>query len=163
QENHLPLEAIPWYRQADYYHQCRSFLDKIFTAVIVLMAAIFAFTVSNVMTLVLRERTPEFGTMMGLGDYRSTIFFTLLVGSILLGLIAAALGLATGYALSRGISFIGIPMPPPPQGSAPYEAVIALSWPLFLKTAALTIFSPVVGALIPALQCSRTPIIRALG
>lgn len=161
-ENRLPFEAIPWHEQADYYHQCRLFLDKIFTAVMTLMMAIFAFTVSNVMTLALRERTREFGTMMALGNYRTTIFLTILIESIFLGLLSAVLGLLWGYSFGQLISWIGIPMPPPPQGTAGYEAVIALSSPLFVKTAVLTVLSPLVGAIIPAFRCSRTTIVGAL-
>jgi len=162
-EHQLTYEVIPWYQQADYYHQCRSFLDKIFTSVILLMMAIFAFTVSNVMTLVLRERTREFGTMMALGNYRVTIFGMILIEAVFLGALSATLGLMTGYLLSQLISWIGIPMPPPPQGTAGYEAVIALSWPLLAKVALLTVLAPIVGAVIPAIQCTRNSIVRALG
>jgi putative ABC transport system permease protein len=159
----LNLEATPWYEQADYYHQCRSFLNRIFGAVLILMASIFAFTVSNMMNLAIQERTREFGTMLAIGNERKIIFSTIAMESFLLGILGAAFGVGLGYLAGLGVSAIGIPMPPPPQGSAPYEALIHFSWPLFAVTAALTVASAVIGSLIPGVRTSRMPILEALG
>ena len=159
-ERRLKFDVIPWYEQADYYHQCRSFLDRIFRSVILLMAAIFAFTVSSTMTVAIQERTRELGTMMALGNQRNTILGTLLIEAAALGVLGALLGILAGWGLGALISAIGIPMPPPPQGSAPYEAVIQVSAPLIFKTAGLTIASSLFGALLPAFRGSRKPILE---
>lgn len=161
-EAHLNFDVTPWWEQAEYYHQCRSFLDRIFQSVLVLMAAIFVFTVSNMMNLAIQERTREFGTMMAIGNGRPVIFATILMESVILGILGAALGAVLGFSLGELVSWIGIPMPPPPQGSAPYEAVIHFSTPLFAKTALLTTSAGFFGAMLPGWRSSRTPILEAL-
>jgi putative ABC transport system permease protein len=114
------------------------------------------------MNLALQERTREFGTMMAIGNDRSIIFSTILTESFLLGTAGALFGALLGYGSGALVSAIGIPMPPPPQGSAPYEALIHFSNPLFLETMALTVLSAVLGALIPGIRSSRMPILDAL-
>jgi putative ABC transport system permease protein len=162
-DRHLDLQATPWYEQADYYHQCRSFLNRIFSAVLILMATIFAFTVSNMMNIAIQERTREFGTMLAIGNERRVIFATIAAEALLLGLLGALFGAILGYGLGTVVSAVGIPMPPPPQGSAPYEALIHFSGPLFAVTMALTVVSAVLGALLPGIRTSRMPILEALG
>ncbi|HEX5037339.1 MAG TPA: ABC transporter permease [bacterium] len=158
----LKYEVIPWYEQADYYHQCRSFLNRIFAAVLILMASIFAFTVSNMMNLAIQERTREFGTMLAIGNDRSVIFSTIVAEALLMGLFGAVLGAVLGYGLGAVVTAIGIPMPPPPQGSGPYDAFIHFSGLLFLVTMALTVASALFGSLIPGFRTSRLPILEAL-
>jgi len=159
----LPLEALAWYEQAEYYHQCRVFLDTIFRSVMVLFGAIFAFTLYNMINLAIKERTKEFGTMMALGNDRNLILGMILLEAVFLGICGAILGALLGIALGSVVSWIGIPMPPPPQGTAPYQALIALSPHLILYTMGLTVLSCAVGAMIPACKSSRTRIVAALG
>jgi putative ABC transport system permease protein len=159
----LPFEALAWHEQAEYYHQCRLFLDTIFRSVMLLFGAIFAFTLYNMINMAIKERTKEFGTMMALGNDRNLILGMILLEAVFLGLSGAIFGAILGGGLGTVISWIGIPMPPPPQGSEPYQALIALSPRLILYTMGLTVASCVVGAVLPAFQSSRQRIVAALG
>lgn len=160
---HLPFEALAWHEQAEYYHQCRLFLDSIFRSVMLLFAAIFAFTLYNMISMAIQERNREFGTMMALGNDRNWILGMILLEAVYLGAIGAVLGAILGIGFGTLISWIGIPMPPPPQGSEAYQALIALSPSLILKTMGLTLTSCVLGAILPALRSSRKRIVAALG
>jgi hypothetical protein len=108
------------------------------------------------------ERVGEFGTMMALGNRSMFILRLIVLESALLGLIGSALGVLIGIGLALGISAIGIPMPPPPNASMGYEALIRVVPQVLLAAAAVGLGAPVLAAVIPAIRVIRVPVAQAL-
>ncbi len=159
----LTWEVKPWSEGAILYHQSKDLLNRIFTVVQVIVGVVFFFSIANVFTMALMERTREFGTMMAIGNGRRTIFSVVVLEGCILGMMGVALGLALGWLFALGINSLGIEMPPPPQGTQPFLAEIILYPRLLIQTSLLTWIVTVLASLIPAYRVSHFPITRALG
>ena len=159
----LSLEVIPWTETSQFYQQGKEMLKSIFRTVQFVIAIIFLFSIANTLNMSIFERIREFGTMMAIGNGRGAIFSVIFIEAVFLGLLGTAAGLGCGVLLAKVISAIGIEMPPPPQGSYSYYAVISLSPRLLLETVAIAISATAFSALIPAYKASRFKIVQALG
>lgn len=159
----LNLEVITWTETSQFYLQGKEMLDSIFRTVQFIIAIIFIFSIANTLNMSIFERIREFGTMMAIGNHRSTIFTIIFAEAIILGLLGACVGIGFGAGVAKIISAIGIEMPPPPQGSYSYYAVISLTPRLVLETFVLAILATTLSAITPAVRASRFKIIQALG
>ena len=108
------------------------------------------------------ERTGEIGTLMAMGTRRREILKQFLWEGFLLGLIGATIGLVVGVVLARGISAVGIPMPPPPGRTVGYSGEILVTWGLAAGAFALAIFTTMLASLYPAWKGSHLEIVDAL-
>jgi putative ABC transport system permease protein len=159
----LNLESIPWEAQAQFYRQGRDLLDKIYSTIQFIISVIFLFSIANTVNMAILERMREYGTMMAIGNGRGIVFSMIVFETMSLGLIGSLLGLLVGCGVSEIISSIGIQMPPPPQGTNPYIAMITLSPHLLFQTFAISLISTSLSSLAPAYRASHFPIIKALG
>lgn len=159
----LEVEIVPWTENARYYHQAKDMLGKIFRTVQTIIAVIFLFSIANTLNMAIFERIREFGTMMAIGNSRGVVFSVIIFEALLLGLIGATLGLGAGWGAAKAISAIGIEMPPPPQGSYGYYAMITLYPRLVFETFAIAMGATLLSALVPAYKASRFRVIQALG
>ena len=119
-------------------------------------------SVANSINMSVHERIGEFGTMMALGDRGSKVFRLVVTESALLGSIGAALGVALGVALALGISAVGIPMPPPPNGNLGYTASIRIVPSVLAMAFGVGFAATTLAALLPAFRVSRTAVADAL-
>ena len=101
--------------------------------------------------------------MMAMGNQRSTVFSMIFLEACTLGLIGSALGILTAVGSSYLISAIGIEMPPPPQGTYSYYAMVNLYPALLIETFLIAVVATLFSALIPGYRASHFRITQALG
>jgi putative ABC transport system permease protein len=108
------------------------------------------------------ERTTEIGTMIAIGSRRSAILRMFILEGLMLGVIGGIVGVSLGCALAATLSFIGIPMPPPPGMEVGFTAEILVTSPLVIDAFALAMITTVLASLMPAIRASRLNIVDAL-
>jgi putative ABC transport system permease protein len=157
-----PLEVRTWYELADFYRQAEGFLTREFVVLLVIIAMVVVLGVYNTLNMAALERVGEIGTMMALGYKRRDVARVFLAEGVVLGALGALLGLASGYAAALVISWIGIPLPPPPGRSSEMVSRVALVPALFAMSAVLSAAAALISSVQPALRASRLEIADAL-
>lgn len=155
-------DVMPWYRTADFYHKTVQLFSRQTAVVKLIIAALIALVIANAVAMSVRERTREIGTGLALGLPRMRIVRQFLLEAALLGAIGGAIGLALGTAVARTVSWVGIPMPPPPGLGRGYVAEIIVTGGLMAETLALAMLAAVLAGLLPAWRVSRMRIVDAL-
>ncbi len=156
------LDFVPWYDMADFYKKTAALLTKQIAVVELIIAVIIVLSISNTMMMSVLERTTEIGTCLAIGRRRRQILLQFVYEGLTIGLIGGLLGLTLGCVLALLISYVGIPMPPPPGMSQGYSGEIMLTGQLLLKACMLAIGTTVLASLYPAWQASRLEIVDAL-
>jgi putative ABC transport system permease protein len=108
------------------------------------------------------ERTGEFGTMRALGNQGRFVVRLILGECFLLGLVGASVGVAGGVLIAALISWLGIPMPPPPNSNAGYTARILIELDIIWQAALVGVAAAVLSGVLPALRMRRVAIVDAL-
>jgi putative ABC transport system permease protein len=114
------------------------------------------FLILNTFSIIVAQRTRELALMRALGASRRQVIGSVLVEAVVIGLLAAVLGLAAGVGVGAGLaalfsSFAGLPLAPI---AVPPVAVISS----FLVGVVVT----VVAATLPALRASRIAPVAAM-
>jgi putative ABC transport system permease protein len=158
------LEAIPWYQTptADFYNKTVTLYSKQVLVVKMMIAVIIVLSIANTMMTNVRERIAEIGTGMALGDRRRTVLRRFLAEGVVLGLFGGTIGVVVGIGLARLISWIGIPMPPPPGVANSYITGILVTPTLVADALALSVVTACIAGLYPAWRASSIPIHDAL-
>jgi putative ABC transport system permease protein len=156
------LELRTWVELNDFYEKAVALYKRQFGVLQLIVLVMVVLSVANSINMSVFERIGEFGTMMALGDRGARVFRLILTESALLGAIGAALGVALGVALALGISAVGIPMPPPPNGNLGYTATIRIVPSVLAMAFAVGFAATTLAALLPAYRVSRTPVADAL-
>jgi len=108
------------------------------------------------------ERTGEVGTAMALGNSRRDMLSSFLTEGLLLGIAGALVGVIAGVGLAYLISFVGIPMPPPPGATEGFTAKIRVTAGLTTQALVLAIVTTLIASVYPAWKASRMIIVDAL-
>ncbi|MDT8364418.1 MAG: FtsX-like permease family protein [Nitrosomonas sp.] len=156
------IEIVPWYELADFYNKTIVLFTKQVQGIKVIIALIILLSISNTMSRSVMERTGEIGTAMALGVKKSDILRQFLSEGALIGVIGGLIGLAVGLALAYLISFIGIPMPPPPGMARGYTGEILVTLPMVLEALLLAVLTTLAASVYPAWKASRMQIVDAL-
>ena len=156
------MEVRTWLELSDFYRKTVTLMSRQMLVVAVLIAVILVLGIANLLTMSTLERTGEIGTMLAMGTPRGSVLRMHFAEGVLLGGAGALVGVAIGAVLAIAISWIGIPMPPPPGRDTGYRAEIMLSAPVILNAVALAIISAAVAGAYPAWKASRMPIVDAL-
>ncbi len=156
------LEFVPWYDMADFYNKMVALLSKQVGVVEFIIGAIIVLSISNTMMMNVLERTSEIGTCLAIGRRRRDILRQFVYEGLTIGLIGGLLGLLLGWLLATGISYVGIPMPPPPGMSQGYSGKILVTGDLALNALLLALLTTFVASLYPAWKASRLEIVDAL-
>ena len=159
----FPLESITWHEQGRFYRQAKALLDKIYQVITLIISVVFFFSIANTVNMSLFERMREFGTMMAVGNSRTSIFSTIFLETSLIGILGAVGGIALGSGIAVLVSSIGIEMPPPPQGGNGYYAMIALSPPLLIATFVTAAVSTLLSSIVPGYRVCHLRVVEALG
>jgi putative ABC transport system permease protein len=156
------LEFTPWYEMADFYNKVVALLSRQIGVVKLIIAIIIVLSISNTMTMNVLERTSEIGTSMAIGRRRRQILRQFVYEGLTVGLIGGIIGVSLAGLLGHLISFIGIPMPPPPGMSQGYTGRILLTGNLMTEALLLALATSLVASLYPAWRASRLQIVDAL-
>lgn len=156
------FEVIPWHALADFYNKTVELFSRQVGIVRLLIALIVILSISNTLSMTVIERTGEIGTAMALGVKRRRILALFLCEGALLGLVGAIIGVALGYALGLLISWIGIPMPPPPGMARGYTGAIRIPVSLAADAFFLAFSTTLLASVLPAWRASRMNIVDAL-
>ena len=156
------LAFRPWYEMADFYTKTVKLFSRQMGVVNLIIGFIIVLSISNTLTKSVIERTGEIGTLMATGTNRAAIRKLFLLEGMMLGLIGGALGLIVGVALARAISFVGIPMPPPPGSNRGYTAEVLVTAGGAGRAYLVALGTALVASLHPAWKASRLKIVDAL-
>lgn len=155
-------EVSTWLDLSDFYRKTVRLLSRQMIVVAILIAMILVLGVANLLTMSTLERTGEIGTMLALGTPRRSVLRMHAIEGLLLGVVGGTAGTIIGIALAVFISWIGIPMPPPPGRDTGYQAEILLTAPIVVYALGLALASAAIGGAYPAWKASRLPIVDAL-
>ena len=158
----LGYEVKTWLELDDFYPKTLALYRRQFGILQLIILAIVMLGVANTVNMVAFERMGEYGTLRALGTRTGGVVRMIIVENLLLGLIGAALGVTSAAALGAALSWIGIPMPPPPNANSGYLARIQLV-PWIMGAATLIgVAATVASSMIAVVRISRTPISDAL-
>lgn len=156
------FEVIPWHALADFYNKTVELFSRQIGIVRLLIALIVILSISNTLSMTVIERTGEIGTVMALGVRRRGVLGQFLCEGALLGVVGGLLGVTLGHLLGELISWIGIPMPPPPGMARGYTGAIRIPWSLTIDAFLLAFATTLAASVLPAWRASRLNIVDAL-
>ena len=137
----------------------------IFTPLFVAFGLILAICCANVVNLQLARglsRQREIGTRLSLGASRSRIVRQLVTESLILALMAAALGLIISRLTLAGTIYAAITALPPEIAEGIALAIPPVDWRVVLFVVAFACVSTVFFGLAPALQTTRLDLVRTM-
>jgi len=156
------VEFVPWYDLADFYNKVVALLSTQIRVVNLIIAVIIILSISNTMMMNVLERTVEIGTCLAIGRSQRQILRQFVFEGMTIGLIGGAVGVGLAWLLALLISWIGIPMPPPPGMSQGYSGEIMFTGQLALKALLIALGTTLLASFYPAWKASRMQIVEAL-
>ncbi len=156
------FELVPWTALADFYNKTVVLFSKQVSVVKFIIGLIIVLTISNTQTMSVLERTREIGTSLAIGQRRRVVLRMFLAEGVLIGALGGVAGIVLGYLLAALISFVGIPMPPPPGMAHGYIGQILISPALAGEALVLALLTTLLASLMPAWRASRMNIVDAL-
>lgn len=156
------FELVPWNALADFYNKTVVLFSKQVSVVKFIIGLIIVLTISNTQTMSVLERTREIGTSLAIGQRRRVVLRMFLAEGVLIGALGGVAGVVFGYLLAALISFVGIPMPPPPGMAHGYIGQILISPALAGEALVLALLTTLLASLMPAWKASRMNIVDAL-
>jgi ABC-type antimicrobial peptide transport system permease subunit len=132
--------------------------------VIIMLALIFG--IINTMLMAVLERTRELGMLMAVGMNRSRVFTMIIIETILLGVIAAPVGLLLGFLTNTYFAIYGIDLSSYSEGmekfglsDVVYTHMQTTDYISIMIAVAIT---AILGALYPALKAIRLKPVDAI-
>jgi putative ABC transport system permease protein len=156
------VEFVPWYDVADFYRKVVMLLSRQIQVIQFIIAVIIILSISNTMLMNVLERTSEIGTRMALGRRRRDILRHFIYEGLTIGLVGGVVGVAAGILLAGLISWIGIPMPPPPGMAQGYTGRILVTAALARDALLIAVATATLASIYPAWRASRMQIVDAL-
>lgn len=154
--------VVPWYEAADFYHKTVRLFSRQVLVMKLIIALVVVLAISNTMMMTVMERTSEIATSLALGVRRARVLSRFLLEGLLIGLAGGLAGAALGCALAALISWIGIPMPPPPGMARGFIGQILVTPALVRDAIFIAGATALVASLYPAWKASRMVIAEAL-
>jgi len=156
------LETKTWRDLNQFYQGTVAFYDREFGVLRLIILVMVLLGVVNAINMNAFERVGEFGTMRAVGNRARDVFALIVTEGALTGLLGAALGVVAGILLAQGISYGGIPMPPPPGSNLGYTAQIRLAPSVVASAFFIGLGGAILASLLPALRVTRIPLAEAL-
>jgi putative ABC transport system permease protein len=156
------FEISLWRELSDFYSKTIELYDRQFGVMRLIILCMVLLSVANSVNMTLFERTREFGTVLAIGSRPSTVFRQIVGESIFIGACGALLGAIVGILGALVISYIGIPMPPPPNADIGYTAYIRINAFEIAIAALIGWTATILASIVPARRASRIEITEAL-
>lgn len=156
------LEVRPWTALAENYLRTEALFGRQLGAMALVLGLLIVLGISNTMTTSVMERTAEIGTAMALGASSRSVLAQFMMEGALLGAFGGLAGAIVGLLLAVFLSWIGIPLPPPPGLDTPIVAAIRVDPALVIQAVLIAAGSTVLASIYPALRASRLVIVDAL-
>lgn len=156
------VEFKPWHALADFYNKTVKLYSRQMDIIRLVIGLVIVLSISNTLAMSVHERTGEIGTLMAIGLKRRNILQLFMTEGVLLGIVGGILGVVVGGGLGATISWIGIPLPPPPGMDVALTGRIMLSWPLAAGVLMLALLTAFFGSIFPAMKAARLEIVDAL-
>jgi len=149
------VEVASWRTLNDFYDKTVELYRRQLGVLRLIILVMVGLGVVNLVNMAVLERLGEFGTMRALGNRDWQVFLLVVIENFMLAILGAAAGVLVGAMLAKGISAIGIPMPPPPNADVGYTARIRLT-PALVGVAFMVGFVATLAAAVPpALRVAR--------
>ncbi len=162
QSMEMELEIRIWSQLADFYNKTVDLYGKQFFILKFIITVIVILSIFNTINMAIWERTREIGTIMAMGYKKSDIMKLFLAEGFILGFLGGITGIIIGSALAWGISFFGIPMPPPPGATMGWTAFIRVVPDLLVTSMIISVFASLFSSFYPAFKASNLIITDAL-
>jgi putative ABC transport system permease protein len=156
------LAVRSWLDLAQFYQAVRELYNRIFGMLGAIMIVIVMFALGNTMSMAVAERTREIGALRAIGTHPSEIVRNFLFEGIAIGAAGAAAGMAIAAAVTFGLTFAGIQMPPPPGRSNGYPLLVNFSLGLYCAAGAAVVALSALAAWFASAKAARKPITEAL-
>ncbi|MEW5967954.1 MAG: FtsX-like permease family protein [Pseudomonadota bacterium] len=156
------LEFVPWYERADFYNKTVALFSQQMGVLRAIIAVIIVLSISNLLVMNVLERTGEIGTLLAIGFKRRRVMQQFAIEGLVLGVIGGGVGVAAGFGLGELISFVGIPMPPPPGMEEGYTGEIRVTAGVVAQAFAIAFVTTAAAGLYPAWKASRLQVVDAL-
>ncbi|HEY0454007.1 ABC transporter permease [Actinophytocola sp.] len=115
------------------------------------------FLILNTFSILIAQRTGELALVAALGARRRQIIGSVLVEALLVGIVASAVGVGLGIAVSTGLQAIM-----EAQSGAQFPVGLSVPVPQLLLAFGLGIVVTLIAALVPAFRASRVPPVAAM-
>ena len=130
--------------------------------IVFIIGLIIVLTIANTLTMNVLDRTVEIGKSFAMSVGRAMNICVFLFERLLNGILGGSAGIALGWLLAMLISYIGIPMPPPPGMAHGYVAQVIVSGELVLNAVVLAMMSTSLASILPAWKTGSMNIVDAL-
>lgn len=153
----------PWWEQAFYYQSVKELYNRLFGLLGIIIACLVYFSVSNTLAMSVVERTREMGTLRALGTLPREIMGQFVREGIIIGGLAAFIGIFVSGAIVIILPYLGLEMPPPPGRTVGYPLLVTASVPLYLITSICIITLCAIAAWFASYKAaSKKSIVEAL-
>jgi putative ABC transport system permease protein len=156
------FQLIPWTDLADFYNKTVVLFSKQVEIIKIIIGLIIVLTISNTQTMSVLERTTEIGTILAVGVRSREVLTQFLIEGLLIGIAGGIVGVTFALGLAELISYIGIPMPPPPGMARGFTGQIIITGALVVDALVLSTVTTLFASLMPAWKASRLNIVDAL-
>ncbi len=156
------LEIRIWSQLADFYNKTVELYGRQFFILKLIITIIVILSIFNTINMAIWERTREIGTIMAMGYKKTDIMKLFLAEGFILGILGGIAGILIGTLLAWGISFFGIPMPPPPGATVGWTAFIKVVPDLLVSSMMISVSASLLSSVYPAFKASNLMITDAL-
>nr|WP_296071967.1 ABC transporter permease [uncultured Actinoplanes sp.] len=138
--------------------QALGFFNKILLGFAGVALFVGVFLILNTFSIIVAQRTRELALMRALGAGRRQMIGSVLLEAVVIGLVAAALGLAAGIGVGGLLGWLFVRM----SGGGFVLAPIAVPLTAILSSLIVGVVVTVIAAVLPALRASRIPPVAAM-
>ncbi|MGE0795309.1 MAG: ABC transporter permease, partial [Acidimicrobiia bacterium] len=134
-----------------------AFVDTFLMAFVYVALFVGIFIIYNTFSIVVAQRSKDMAMLRAIGSRRSQVLRSVLLEAVLIGAVAAALGLVAGLGLSFGLrALLGTVGLDIPRGS------LVIGSDIIVQSVVVGVLTSVLSALVPAIRASRVRPIAAL-